>query len=601
MPATAMPNGGPSPQNLEGVYTAIYLILSGADPQLAQEFQTFVRQSEYVQDRYNPSFSAHATQSYEEMLQEEQATQKWIDKVYKYVAPSLFVTSVLASGELVGSTIWGISKYVSKDIIWNTLGATTAAVILQSADLVGYKDEAQKLFGIKNTERRATLAITIGGQVGKALGAVAGTALSISIEAAAVGVVAPTLLPLVIGIGSFTGQRIGEVVGVGLGAGLNNLFFSTIGTLPASYQGIKQKGGKFVDRLKHSSEEKHKPAQKANNAVVPGPGEPGASSSVAVSGAGSVGPQNNSPILIPQGPANLAIVQQRLALPSSEAPVISPTERVVQNASQEPVRTNQQWQGGVKTQSSAVNPQILGGSKQKLEGSSGQPQNQQQGAEEEKANKVTLGKQREQAGQNKGGSNLITQQKQNNTPNSPTRSYLEVVTQKNVSSVSQPNVQNSQGENNSNSRAKSTKNGLQPVSYNNKQRDAPTVNQSQRKRGKNKSISGGKTPSLIKQALQQEDGELKVVEENAYTIVKSKKNKRKEKRAENTQNSLGRKSSSLPDQSGNEPTKGKFASAIQPKNFVGAAVTQGKQNNDKTKVERFGSKPVQTGKWRSKG
>lgn len=379
MPATAMPNGGPSPQNLEGVYTAIYLILSRADPRLAQEFQKFVTQSEYVQERYHPSFSAHATQSYEEMLREEQATQKLIDQVFQYVAPSLFVTSVLASGELVGSTIWGISKYVSKDIIWNTLGATTAAVILQSADLVGYKDKAQKLFGIKNTERRATLAITIGGQVGKALGAVAGTALSISIEAAAVGVVAPTLLPLVIGIGSFTGQRIGEVVGVGLGAGLNNLFFSTIGTLPASYKGIKQKGGKFVERIKRSSEEKHKRAQKANSAAVAGLGESGASpSSVVASGTG-VSRQdagNNSPI--PQSPANLAIVQHRRALPSSAAPAISPAERVVQNASQEPA--------GAGPQAPAVNQPPAPENKESLQ----RPQaGQDNGARKKKRRKKT--------------------------------------------------------------------------------------------------------------------------------------------------------------------------------------------------------------------
>lgn len=189
---------------------------------------------------------------------EKKRAQSFIDATFEYVAPSLFVTSVLASGELVGSTIWGIAKYVSKDVIYNTLGATTAAVILQSADLIGYKNDVQQLFGIKNTGRRATLAIKMGGMAGKAIGAVAGSALSVYAELAVGGVVAPTLIPWVVGTGFFAGQIIGEVAGGGLGAGLNNLFFSTIGMVPASYQGIKQKGGKFAERIKNSRAEKRK-------------------------------------------------------------------------------------------------------------------------------------------------------------------------------------------------------------------------------------------------------------------------------------------------------------------------------------------------------
>ncbi len=196
---------------------------------------------------------------------EKKRAQSFIDATFEYVAPSLFVTSVLASGELVGSTIWGIAKYVSKDVIYNTLGATTAAVILQSADLIGYKNDVQQLFGIKNTGRRATLATKMGGMVGSAVGAVAGTSLSLLIESATVGLLAPTLIPFVTWAGFFAGLTLGEVAGAGIGAGLNNLFFSTIGMVPASYQGIKQKGGKFAERIKNSRAEKRK-VKEAKNA-----------------------------------------------------------------------------------------------------------------------------------------------------------------------------------------------------------------------------------------------------------------------------------------------------------------------------------------------
>lgn len=192
---------------------------------------------------------------------EKKRAQNLVDQVFEYVAPSLFVTSVLASGELVGSTIWGISKYVSKDVIWDTLGATTAAVILQSAELVGYQDETQKLLGIEQTGKRAAFAIKVGDVLGKAIGAAAGTSLSVLIESFTVGLVAPTLVPFVTGAGFVAGLLIGGVIGAGVGAGLNNLFFSTIGIVPASYKGIKQKGGKFAERIKHSREVKLKSKQ----------------------------------------------------------------------------------------------------------------------------------------------------------------------------------------------------------------------------------------------------------------------------------------------------------------------------------------------------
>ena len=189
--------------------------------------------------------------------QDAEAKQKLIDKVFEYVAPSGVVTAVLASGELVGSTIWGISKYVSKDIIWDPLGATTAAVILQSAELVGYRNEVQKFFGIKPAEKRATVAIKMGSKLGQAIGAVAGTSLTLLAEPWILPV-APVLAPYLPFAGLFIGGVAGDVIGAGLGAGFNNLLLSTIGTVPASYKGIKQKGGKFADRIKNSSAEKRK-------------------------------------------------------------------------------------------------------------------------------------------------------------------------------------------------------------------------------------------------------------------------------------------------------------------------------------------------------
>lgn len=188
---------------------------------------------------------------------EKKRAQNLVDQVFEYVAPSLFVTSVLASGELVGSTIWGISKYVSKDIIYNTFGATTAAVILQSAELVGYRNEVQEFFGIKPAEKRATVAIKMGSKLGQAIGAVAGTSLTLLAEPWILPV-APVLAPYLPFAGLFIGGVAGEVIGAGLGAGLNNLLLSTIGIVPASYKGIKQKGGKFVERIQNSRAEKRK-------------------------------------------------------------------------------------------------------------------------------------------------------------------------------------------------------------------------------------------------------------------------------------------------------------------------------------------------------
>lgn len=245
--------------------------------------------------RLESGMDAQLSMEEDSMEEERKRAQSFIDSTFEYFASHLFVTSVLASGELVGSTIWGISKYVSKDIIWNTLGATAAAVILQSADLVGYRNEVQKLFGIKNPERRATLAIKIGGIGGKAVGSVAGSALSVYAELALGGVFVPTLIPWVVGIGFFIGQLIGELVGVAIAAAINNLFFSTIGAVPASYRGIKQKGSKFVDRIKHSREVKRSSrAQNANNPPVPVE-VPVASASPSVVGGKAEGLKQNVP------------------------------------------------------------------------------------------------------------------------------------------------------------------------------------------------------------------------------------------------------------------------------------------------------------------
>jgi hypothetical protein len=188
---------------------------------------------------------------------EKKRAQNLVDQVFEYVAPSLFVTSVLASGELVGSTIWGISKYISKDIIYNTLGATTAAVILQSAELVGYRNEVQEFFGIKPAEKRATLAIKIGGKLGQASGGVAGTALTLLVGPWVLPLF-PVLAPYLPLLGLFVGGIAGELIGAGVGAGLNNLVLSTIDAVPSSYKGIKEKGGKFADRIKNSIAEKRK-------------------------------------------------------------------------------------------------------------------------------------------------------------------------------------------------------------------------------------------------------------------------------------------------------------------------------------------------------
>lgn len=260
MPINYMPNNVPAWQQSAQFIAQCVIMerrLKDMEQQRKQDeyISTVVGNLLYVKPYHRLESGVDAPRS---VAAEKKRAQSFIDATFEYVAPSLFVTSVLASGELVGSTIWGIVKYVSKDVIYNTLGATTAAVILQSADLIGYKNDVQQLFGIKNTGRRATLAIKMGGMAGKAIGAVAGSALSVYAELAVGGVVAPTLIPWVVGTGFFAGQIIGEVAGGGLGAGLNNLFFSTIGMVPASYQGIKQKGGKFAERIKNSRAEKRK-------------------------------------------------------------------------------------------------------------------------------------------------------------------------------------------------------------------------------------------------------------------------------------------------------------------------------------------------------
>lgn len=257
----AMPNNTythiPIPP-LESLYVLFSMALSAVNPSECARFQEFVRQSPEFRERYAQTFPfSDPTQAGSSAVDEAVEKQKWIDKAFEYVAPSLFVTSVLASGELVGSTIWGISKYVSKDIIYNTLGATTAAVILHSAELLGYRNEVQEFFGIKPAEKRATVAIKMGSKLGQGMGAVAGTSLTLLAEPWLLPV-APVLAPYLPLAGLFIGGVAGEVIGAGLGAGLNNLLLSTIGILPASYKGIKQKGGKFAERIKNSSEVKRK-------------------------------------------------------------------------------------------------------------------------------------------------------------------------------------------------------------------------------------------------------------------------------------------------------------------------------------------------------
>lgn len=261
MPHTTQNNNYYQVPSLESFYTLCAMALIAINPAEGERFKKFVQESPAIDptrfsSNETPSPSeSEAASSQSESLEEIEKKQKLIDKAFEYVAPSLFVTSVLALGELVGSTIWGISKYVSKDIIYNTLGATTAAVILQSADLVGYREEAQELFGIKPAEKRATVAITMGSELGKAIGALAGTSLTLLAESLVVGL-APPLIPYLPFAGLFIGGVAGKVIGAGLGAGLNNLLLSMLGTLPTSYEGITQKSGKFVERIKNSREVK---------------------------------------------------------------------------------------------------------------------------------------------------------------------------------------------------------------------------------------------------------------------------------------------------------------------------------------------------------
>lgn len=265
---------------------------------------------------------------------EKKRAQNLVDQVFEYVAPSLFVTSVLASGELVGSTIWGISKYVSKDIIWNTLGSTTAAVILQSAELVGYRNEVQEFFGIKPAEKRATVAIKMGSKLGQAIGAVAGTSLTLLAEPWLLPV-APVLAPYLPFAGLFIGGVAGDVIGAGLGAGLNNLLLSTIGIVPASYKGIKQKGGQFVERIQNSSKVK----RKVKDAKAAGKEQEEAKTNVVSVNAQDTGRPNvlSAPLLLEVG--NRVPVEQ-LDQVSSPAQNVVRDERQVANQ-QQPVIAQQ--------------------------------------------------------------------------------------------------------------------------------------------------------------------------------------------------------------------------------------------------------------------
>ncbi|MCP5369162.1 MAG: GlsB/YeaQ/YmgE family stress response membrane protein [Rickettsiaceae bacterium] len=251
------------------LYVFCYLGLCSVNSQEAERFKEFVQRESSIFQQDNPEFSTNVSEAQSHPNQDLIAKQKLIDKAFQYTANSLFLTSVLASGELVGSTIWGISKYVTKDMIWDTLGATTVAIILQSAELIGYRAETEKLLGVdKGEEKTAVFAIKLGGFIGKAAGAVAGTALSLLIESFIIGIIAAALVPFITGSGLFAGILIGEIIGAAIGAGVNNLFFATIGIVPNLIKGTKAVSGKFTERIKYSKRIKSERARDIENSKV---------------------------------------------------------------------------------------------------------------------------------------------------------------------------------------------------------------------------------------------------------------------------------------------------------------------------------------------